>query len=160
MAMTPEQFAQRFTAAARALPRAIGRTARKVFDLVGQSATGRHMRDKAAAEPKRRRKGDTGPLRIVSGTLLRAVLNQPGAGGVERTRVEGLRAELSKGVSLRSVEYARIHEKGGEIGGFLAGQGVRMPARPYLGPAADDVRPQIEQVARDEAVKAIKEALS
>ena len=147
--MTPEQFAQRFTAAARAIPKFFGRTARRVFDVVGQTATGRYMRDRGAAEPERRSRTDTGSLRSVSGDTLRATLNQPGAGGIERVRTTGLRALLTKGLRTEQAP-------GGLNEGRTAVSGRDLS---FLAPAADDARPDIERIAAEVTVETLREAL-
>lgn len=155
--MTPEEFTRRLEASVRALPQFFGKAARRIYDAIAQRSASGYMRDaeitfpgRAGTEARRRRPDDTGPLRIVSGQLLRAVLNQPGAGGIERTQVQGLRAQLAKGVSLREVpggyNEARIARSGRDLS--------------FLAPALDDVRPRIEAIAREAAAESLREALA
>lgn len=56
------------------------------------------MRD-AKGEPMRRRKDDSGPLRIVTGEYARGIRGNA-VGSIERITVEGGRATMQKGVDL------------------------------------------------------------
>lgn len=155
--MTPEEFAQRLDAAVRALPKYFGKAARRIYDAIAQRSTSDYMRDadltypgRTGTEARRRRPDDTGPLRIVSSATLRATLNQPGAGGIERTKITGLRTELAKGVSLREAPGGYNEDRVAVSGRDLS----------FLAPAAEDAQPDIEAIARDVAAQTLREALA
>ena len=144
MSITPEQASQRFSLAQRKFIATSKKIARGFSNRVSLRATVMpHMRT-ATGESRRRRKSDSGPLRILSGRLKRSLL--PGvslsAEGIERVTATGSRVTFQKG---SRVPYARLHEVGGKHpGGALVGGdtefgiGVklaRIPARPYFRPA-------------------------
>ena len=112
--------------------------------LVVATATGTYMRD-AKGEPRRRRKDDSGPLRIVSGRLARSLTGARKGGrnpeSVYELSIGGGEIRLTFG---SSVPYSRIHEFGG-----TAGKGAVIPARPYLGPALEEERQNIASVFRN-----------
>jgi phage gpG-like protein len=93
-------------------------------------------------------------LKRRSGNLARSIQTQ-----IKRSRGT-VTATLSAGN--RNVRYARIHEVGGIIqgrpwlvfqladGGWRKVERVRIPARPYLGPAMDEALEGLEDDLRDE----------
>lgn len=88
------------------------------------------MRD-AKGEPRRRRPDDSGPLRIVSGRLVRSLVGAR-TGTQEPESIYRIATDQGHVIVTfgSSVTYARIHEFGG-----VAGGGAVIPGRPYLGPA-------------------------
>jgi len=187
--MTPEQFRARLARWAEgALPGLLQDMARDASVRIGARAVGTYMRDaKGTGEVSqatrlrftkdgrirrggrrythsvRRAASDTGPLRIVSGALARA-LRPSGRGAISRVSTEGLRAKLEKGVDLGVVPYARIHEKGGLAGRRRGARGrftrrARIPARPYLAPALADEEGNIKSVAERRFLAAVRKAV-
>lgn len=110
--------------------------------IVGRSTT-QYMRD-AKGEGRMRRPDDTGPLRIVSGRLVRSLVGaRTGSAGPESIyRVERAAAAVTITFGSR-VPYANIHENSGFAG---PGRSVFIPGRPYLGPALDDSTGEIINV--------------
>ena len=98
--------------------------------IIARSVTD-YMRD-AKGEPLRRSLLDKGPLRIVTGRLVRSLTgartgtNQPES--IYRVATSSGDVNVTFG---SSVPYAAIHEFGGQAGRGLA---VTIPGRPYLGP--------------------------
>ena len=142
MSITTEQASQRFSLAQRKFIATSKKIARGFSNRVSLRATVMpHMRT-ATGESRRRRKSDSGPLRILSGRLKRSLLPGQRPEGIERVTATGSRVTFQKG---SRVPYARLHEMGGKHpGGALVGGdtefgiGVklaRIPARPYFRPA-------------------------
>lgn len=104
--------------------------------LVVGTAIGEYMRDILPGEPKRRSPTDAGPLRIVTGRLARSLTGARKDGGNPESIY---RFQSSPGVYQLTfgsrVPYAAIHEYGGQAG---RGHKVRIPGRPYLGPALQE----------------------
>lgn len=112
----------------------------------------------------RRAKGDTGPLRILSGTLAKAVRGK-GPASVARIEMQGsLSMVLRKGVDAEQVPYAAVHEYGGSFSQVKARRTIHIPARPYLRPAARDEMPVIkkraEQLFKRSLVAAIRSGVA
>lgn len=76
--------------------------------------------------------GGVGQVGVITGTLRRSI----------KTNVikEGTRTRAIIG---SNVIYARIHEFGGQAG---RGRSVRIPARPYIGPAITDNETEIKNI--------------
>lgn len=82
------------------------------------------------------------PPSLVSGALRRS--NQ--VEGPEPTGPTGWEGQVGP-----TIEYGRIQELGG-----VAGHGVTLPARPYLGPAFDRVLPDIAEIYRSAWAAALR----
>lgn len=104
-------------------------------------AIGDYMRDILPGEPKKRSPDDAGPLRIVTGRLARGLTGARKGGenpeSIYRFETSPGQYKLTFGTR---VPYAAIHEFGGMAG---RGHKVRIPGRPYLGPALQDETPTI-----------------
>lgn len=99
--------------------------------VVGTSV--RDFMRNAKGERRNRDPNDNGPLRILTGRLVRSLTGaRTGSKGPESI----YRLTISTGgVTLTfgsKTPYARIHEKGGFAG---VGRSARIPGRPFLGPA-------------------------
>jgi len=182
--MTPEQFRARLqTWAEKALPDLMRDALEVAAARIAARATQTYMRDaKASGEAgvatrlrftksgrirrggrrylhvRPRRPGDAGPLRIVTGDLVRAVRDTRN-GGIERISAEGLRWKLEKGVDLGKVPYARVHEYGGSFSIVSQRRTVHIPARPYLRPALRDEAPEIQRITQRRFTAAVKRAI-
>jgi len=100
--------------------------------VVVATAVGQFMRN-AKGEPRRRSPGDGGPLRILKGRLARSLTGaRTGSKGPESIYKLSFSAGGVRVTFGSKTPYARIHEKGGTAG---PGRSVRIPGRPYLGPA-------------------------
>lgn len=153
--ITPKQAAGALEAVAAALPDALRDAAGHGALRIGGYAVDTFMRD--AKGEGRRSPGDSGPLRIVSGRLARAVAStpdRPHPGGVNRITTDPASVLLEKGVDLGVVPYARIHERGG-----TAGRGARIPARPYLSPALDAAAPEVQAYAQEKLTQLLADAV-
>lgn len=158
--LTPQQAAAALDAVERALPDALRDVLGFGAVRIGANAVGR-MRD--AKGEGRRRSGDTGPLRIVTGTLARAVNDKPGSinteGGINRISTEGAHVILEKGVDLGVVPYARVHEKGFHGSRVKDGATIKIPARPYLEPALAAEEPAVRRFAEDRLAEMLRDAV-
>lgn len=152
------------------------RTLRIASRLIGKEASENYMRD-AGAGAGRRSRVDQGPLRIVSGRLAKSLVQsaERNADAIEEiAQVGATRFQLRKG---SRVEYAAIHEYGGETRPRVTDKmrrfawakyyetgidtfkgialtkknrlSVSIPARPYLRPGTRDALPRIEDRARE-----------
>jgi phage gpG-like protein len=132
-----DMFVQRLP---KVLERALGDASRRVAG----TAIGSYMRD-AKGEPKRRRRDDNGPLRIVSGRLARSFTGAS-EGGEASEAIYEIHTLPEGGVRLTfgsRVTYAAIHEYGGFAGRAKA---AYIPGRPYLNPALRDEEQQVPQI--------------
>lgn len=126
------------------LPRVLERAMADASRRVAGTAASKYMRD-AKGEPRRRRRDDTGPLRIVSGRLERS-LRGARKGGNASEAVYEIQTLPEGGIKLTfgsRVPYAAIHEFGGFAG---RGKTTYIPGRPYLNPALIDEEPQIRNI--------------
>ena len=137
------------------LPKVIKNSIITLYNFIGLQATGKYMKVHTLNKNQQKTgirtagKNPTSKLRIVTGRLARSIkrvynFNQGGAGTNESffklRKQEGLGfiAQISS-----LVPYAFIQEKGGTINHTnLFGRGIaasiRIPARPYMAPAAKE----------------------
>ena len=124
----------------------------EAMDIIGQTAVSKYMVPAAVTwrgkrKPKIRRLQKT-KLNIITGRLARSILNQysfaQGAAG-EKESIRKVDYEGGKFIARMgsTVPYAAIREFGGKIHhDNLFGKGIeaiiKIPARPYLRPAAED----------------------
>ena len=130
--------------------------------LVGARATTKYMRD-ARGEPMRRRRNDSGPLRIVRGRLAASVLGVTTWTGrnewiMEIRILSGHIVELIKG---SKVPYAGVHENG--FDGDVTVRGITyhmtIAKRAFLKPAIQDMLPKLRSLAQDELHDTVFRAL-
>lgn len=108
----------------------------------------------------RRSASDSGPLRIVTGKLARAVRSPgPQNGGLNKVVLSGLVLNIQKGVRGGVVPYGAVHEYGFSGSRVRDGATINIPARPYLRPAAEDARPAIAERARLLVVRSLRQAM-
>lgn len=144
--LTPRQAADRFRRfASGGLAVAVRKAAAEAAPIVAGTSIGQFMQNSGGG---RRRADDRGPLRIVTGTLARAVRAPHGRdGSIREVTAEGsgssLSITLTMGVSLAVVPYARVHEMGFSGSRLRDRAEVNIPARPYLRPAAEASRSAI-----------------
>ena len=153
--MTPDQMRAAIDRWLASVPTLLERVARKAAVRIGGRSVGQFMQD-AKGGPRRRPKGLSGPLRILSGTLAKAAAQDKDGvvGAVNEVKREGWIVTLVKGVDLGVVPYARIHEKGG-----TAGRGASIPARPYLFPAVKAEAPGIRLDAARTLTGSLRDAV-
>lgn len=150
---TPEQYAARLRAWSRgsgraSLTGALKQAAREGSDVIAGVSVGQFMRD-AGAGAGPRSASDRGPLRIVQGTLARAVAAPDGQrGSIREITSTGTGVTLTMGVDLSVVPYARAQEKGADFSIIKTRRRVSIPARPYLFPAVLASRSRIATRAR------------
>ncbi len=145
MSITPQQASDRLSLAQRKFSQQAEKLARDFANRVGIRAVNMpHMRQTSAvavagvpglSAAGRRKKGDSGPLRRVHNRLAKSIL--PGGTflrpeAIERVSVLGFKLRLEKG---SRVPYAGVHEYGFHGSRLNSGATVRIPARPYMGPA-------------------------
>lgn len=130
--MSPEAFRARLQRVATALLPELGRELEAVVFARWAAGQAGHMRD-AQGEPARRRAGDTGPLRIVTGRYAR----ETASGGIRRMATEGARLTFTKGYQLATTPQAY-----NETGTRYA------PARPTLQPGLRDALPGMVPMIR------------
>jgi hypothetical protein len=138
------------------IPAALTRAMADASRRVSGTAISRYMRD-AKGEPKRRRKDDNGPLRIVSGRLVRSLTGARKQGAASEAIYE-IQTLPEGGVKLTfgsRVPYARIHEFGGFAG---RGKSVYIPGRPYLVPALLEEDAQIRAIVGREIDTLLRES--
>jgi phage gpG-like protein len=132
-------------------------------------AVGTYMRD--AKGEGRRDPQDSGPLRIVTGTLARSLSGSAREDAINKLEI--LAPGVIRFTKGSRVPYARIHELGGtgsvDVIAHTRTRGettytvrahsrrVNIPARPYLAPAVEDELPKIRELAVDELRKALRE---
>jgi len=135
---------------------------RESVPIIGGLAVGRHMRD-AKGEPRRRRREDSGPLRIVSGRLARSLTGARGRSATSGGAPEGIQAIEQVGDGIvrlvygSKVPYAAIHEYGGVAGRRHA---ARIAARAYLNPALQEALPRLQEMAQETLRRFVVSALS
>lgn len=148
--LTPEQFADRVERIAVALPAAAERGQRSVFKVIGSRAVGTMRPAGGAPIPNH--------LTVRTGSLSRAVTG-PSPYAIQRVEQDGrYKVKLIKGVRADrnapgGIPGARLHELGGTTGGATAG--ARMPARPFLRPAVEGSRADVQRIMGRELDKAL-----
>lgn len=155
---------------------------------IGAIATSRYMRDAGKAAGRgdvTLGPNNTDTLRIVTGRLARSLTgartDRAAPESINRVQVSGTEVTLTKGTK---VEYAEVHERGfrGAVDvrphrrtmteGFgpdslypmevIVGRHTRqmdIPARPFLGPAVEDFRPELQEELRQQTLDTIREVL-
>jgi hypothetical protein len=156
--ITPQEAAGRIEGWLRSLVEQFetGPLGKRIFARWRARSVQDYHRNAKAEIGTRRDPADTGPLRILSGTLAGGVgsggPNRPGV--IERVSGTPARVRLEKGVDLGRVPYARIHELGG-----VAGRGAVIPARSYLRPALHDELPEVRGDIRRTLTRSFREAV-
>lgn len=162
MSATLENNAPRLRAAIR---RTLGRigpdvlepTARFAKTRVNAAATGQHMRDAKGEGP--RRKGDGGPLRIVTGDYVQRLTGRR-SGITSSIETTGDSTTFKRVADFEKVPQA-YNEKGAANDNAF-GKGIKTvtPARPTQQPALESEMPRIEKYAGNRLRKVLKEELA
>lgn len=160
---TPRQAAQALAAFRQALPVAMLRGMRKGLPLIIKLAKTKYMERKDNRHPMKAfdpPNPPPGPLGIRQGNLVRSLR-------VGEMRYTGKRIIGTVEAGSKDVPYAKVHEYGAVIrarnapnlvffsnlgaGPFLVRTPmVRIPARPYLRPAADEAMPAVTEAILSE----------
>lgn len=137
------------------MPQAIRGALRRASTRVGARAVGPpNMID--AKGQGRRRKGDAGPLRKLSGRLARVVADSRQRGGIAAITQAGDVFTLEKGG-----DPFVVPEFVNEVGtNNLFGRGITLPKRPFLAPALDAERPAAERDAQRAVLGVLRRAIA